>query len=100
LGPTTFVFFTLALVGALAWIPTDYGKPSRAAHAYVGSEACAGCHRGEETLWNGSHHKLAMDTQKSTGTWSCESLAIPHTSSTCHQCQAEIIARTEEQMAH
>jgi predicted CXXCH cytochrome family protein len=75
LGPTAVVFFALALVGAVAWIPMDYGKPSRPAYAaessaplaYVGSEACAGCHQDEATLWNGSHHKLAMDhaTEKS-----------------------------------
>ena len=35
--------------------------------AYVGSEACAGCHRAKAALWHGSQHKRAMDhaTEKS-----------------------------------
>jgi len=75
LGPTAVVLFALALVGAVAWTPMNHGKPSRAARAaessaslaYVGSEVCAGCHQNEAKLWNGSHHKLAMDhaTEKS-----------------------------------
>ena len=40
--------------------------PARAAEqppplAYVGSEACAGCHDSEAKAWRGSHHQLAMD---------------------------------------
>jgi hypothetical protein len=75
LGRTALVFIALAVVGAVAWSPMNYGKPLRAARAaessaplaYVGSEACAGCHLNEAKLWNGSHHKLAMDhaTEKS-----------------------------------
>ena len=30
--------------------------------AYVGSEACAGCHAGAFERWSGSHHDLAMAT--------------------------------------
>src|SRR5271165_7010955 len=75
LGPAAVVLFALALVGAVAWTPMNHRKPSGAARAaessaplaYIGSEACAGCHQNEAKLWNGSHHKLAMDhaTEKS-----------------------------------
>jgi predicted CXXCH cytochrome family protein len=33
---------------------------SAAAATFVGSEACAGCHRAEAQLWHGSQHQLAM----------------------------------------
>jgi predicted CXXCH cytochrome family protein len=35
--------------------------------SFVGSEACAGCHRAEAKLWRSSHHQLAMQhaTEKS-----------------------------------
>ncbi len=33
---------------------------SAAAATFVGSEACAGCHRAEAELWRGSQHQLAM----------------------------------------
>jgi predicted CXXCH cytochrome family protein len=33
---------------------------SGAEAAFVGSEACAGCHQGEAKLWRGSQHQLAM----------------------------------------
>src|SRR3954453_18795980 len=29
--------------------------------SFVGSEACAGCHRSETELWQASQHKQAMD---------------------------------------
>src|SRR5438270_2064711 len=37
-------------------------QPARAVAAatFVGSEACAGCHRSEAALWRGSQHRLAM----------------------------------------
>jgi predicted CXXCH cytochrome family protein len=43
------------------------GADSAGAVAFVGSETCAGCHRGEADLWRTSQHKLAMDhaTEKS-----------------------------------
>ena len=34
-------------------------KPAEAA-TFVGSEACAGCHRSQADLWRGSQHRLAM----------------------------------------
>jgi predicted CXXCH cytochrome family protein len=36
------------------------GSPAVAAATFVGSEACAGCHRTEAELWRGSQHRLAM----------------------------------------
>jgi predicted CXXCH cytochrome family protein len=33
---------------------------SASATTFVGSEACAGCHRAEAELWRGSQHRLAM----------------------------------------
>ncbi|MEZ5570707.1 MAG: HEAT repeat domain-containing protein [Halioglobus sp.] len=33
---------------------------STAGHAFTGSEACQGCHAQEYSLWQGSHHDLAM----------------------------------------
>jgi tetratricopeptide (TPR) repeat protein len=33
---------------------------SGAEATFVGSETCAGCHRGEAKLWRGSQHQLAM----------------------------------------
>ena len=60
LSPTV----ALALLGADV-IPT-IGPRARAADAppalvYVGSATCASCHPGEMKLWEGSHHKAAMD---------------------------------------
>ncbi|HYN38590.1 MAG TPA: tetratricopeptide repeat protein, partial [Rhodospirillales bacterium] len=37
----------------------DSGEP-KAAPAFVGSAACAGCHQAETAAWRGSHHDLAM----------------------------------------
>jgi predicted CXXCH cytochrome family protein len=34
--------------------------PSASVATFVGSEACAGCHRAEAELWRTSQHKLAM----------------------------------------
>jgi predicted CXXCH cytochrome family protein len=36
------------------------GSAGKAAATFVGSEACAGCHRAEAELWRGSQHQLAM----------------------------------------
>ena len=49
-----------AILSAAARIPPE-------PVAFVGSETCAGCHRGEADLWRTSQHKLAMDhaTEKS-----------------------------------
>jgi len=33
---------------------------------YIGSETCAGCHRGEYESWQGSHHDLAMQPANAT----------------------------------
>lgn len=33
---------------------------SSTAHAFTGSESCQGCHAEEHSLWQGSHHDLAM----------------------------------------
>ncbi len=34
--------------------------------SYVGREACAGCHAGEDALWSGSDHDLAMQEATET----------------------------------
>ena len=34
--------------------------PAASAATFIGSETCAGCHRGEAEFWRGSQHKLAM----------------------------------------
>src|SRR5262245_56491003 len=56
---------TLALVAGAAaaglafLLPIGFGgNPARGADtaAFVGSEACAGCHRSEAELWRGSQH--------------------------------------------
>jgi predicted CXXCH cytochrome family protein len=60
---------TLAVVAAAAglvllWpigIKRDPQRGVDAAAAFVGSEACAGCHRAEAELWRSSQHKRAMD---------------------------------------
>ncbi|MDE0364802.1 MAG: multiheme c-type cytochrome [Gammaproteobacteria bacterium] len=49
------------LPGCGAMPEPDEGHPSAAAAAeYVGSQACAGCHREAYEGWLGSHHQLAM----------------------------------------
>src|SRR5262245_55856666 len=54
-----------AAAGLAFLLPTAVQRdPSRGADtaaAFVGSEACAGCHRSEAELWRGSQHKQAMD---------------------------------------
>src|SRR5262245_39579367 len=60
---------TLAVVAAAAglvllWpigIKRDPQRAVDAATAFVGSEACAGCHRSQAELWRSSQHKQAMD---------------------------------------
>src|SRR5262245_22868642 len=41
------------------------GSAGASAATFVGSEACAGCHRAEAELWRSSQHQLAM--QHATG---------------------------------
>jgi predicted CXXCH cytochrome family protein len=62
----------LAAAGGLAFqfldlSAADTFRATDAAPAFVGSDACAGCHQAETRLWQASHHKLAMDhaTEKS-----------------------------------
>jgi predicted CXXCH cytochrome family protein len=69
------IVIALTLIGAGAGLslfgakrsPEARAAETAAAPAYVGSEACAGCHQAEAKLWNGSHHQLAMGhaTEKS-----------------------------------
>ncbi len=49
----------LATGFAVWWVTFKYGSDS-AAVKFVGSEACAGCHRAQAALWRGSQHQLAM----------------------------------------
>jgi predicted CXXCH cytochrome family protein len=57
----------IVLGGAAFWFLTDGTRtalfrsaPAVAAATFVGSEACAGCHRAEADLWRGSQHQQAM----------------------------------------
>jgi predicted CXXCH cytochrome family protein len=45
---------------SLSPIPRDSVRGTDVAATFVGSEACAGCHRAEAELWRSSHHQLAM----------------------------------------
>ena len=50
-----------ASAGAGAATPSPTGGASGdAGPAFVGREACAGCHGAEAKAWTGSHHDLAM----------------------------------------
>jgi predicted CXXCH cytochrome family protein len=49
----------LAIGGIAAWLNASRINAVAAA-TFVGSEACAGCHRSEAELWRGSQHRLAM----------------------------------------
>ena len=40
---------------------SNYNGASSSIPTFVGSETCAGCHRGEADLWRTSQHKHAMD---------------------------------------
>jgi predicted CXXCH cytochrome family protein len=61
------VIVALAASGALAFLATvslprpASGAPEPAALAFVGSEACAGCHQAQADLWRTSQHRRAMD---------------------------------------
>ena len=56
----------IAAIGASAiagYLALDGRRPDPQAApiaAYVGSDTCAGCHRGEADLWGKSQHKVAM----------------------------------------
>src|SRR5262249_26061770 len=57
---------TVPLAGALAIVASTLvlrpaaGAAEPTAPTFVGSEACAGCHRAQGDLWRGSQHKRAM----------------------------------------
>jgi predicted CXXCH cytochrome family protein len=50
----------LALVARARVHEATAGASSRAQH-FVGSQACAGCHPGEQAAWASSHHRHAME---------------------------------------
>ena len=52
----------LVCFGVISWplLSSRHAEPPAAA-TFVGSEACAGCHRAETDLWRASQHKQAMD---------------------------------------
>jgi predicted CXXCH cytochrome family protein len=58
----------VAALAAIAVLTSDLssvlsdalGGAGSAAATFVGSEACAGCHRAETEVWRSSHHQLAM----------------------------------------
>ncbi len=65
----TLVLLALAASAAWWWVggpapePADAAKTQRPGHAplnYVGSAACAGCHRDQHDAWTRSHHAQAM----------------------------------------
>src|SRR5262249_31940099 len=66
ISATAMAIVALAGAGALAiLVPTMALRPAsgadeRAAATFVGSEACAGCHRAQGDLWRGSQHRRAM----------------------------------------
>ena len=76
---TTIAILVLA-AGALSFLvwerptrdhekPDEQGKsadPIASPAAYVGRQACAGCHQREHDLWTGSHHDLAMQVADET----------------------------------
>src|SRR5262249_20111527 len=47
-------------LGKLAIAQTGSGTNVSSAPSFVGSEACAGCHQSESTLWRSSQHGHAM----------------------------------------
>ncbi len=51
----------LILAGAGALYITGDRTATQSAASFVGSETCAGCHRGEAERWRTSQHKHAMD---------------------------------------
>jgi predicted CXXCH cytochrome family protein len=59
----------MTAVGGSAWRAFGAGEVPRilssafaaASATYIGSEACAGCHRAEAELWRSSQHRHAMD---------------------------------------
>src|SRR5258705_11395717 len=54
------VALILAGGGAL-YVAANMPAPPQSAASFVGSETCAGCHRGEAERWRASQHKHAMD---------------------------------------
>ena len=76
---TTIAILILA-TGALSFLvwerparehekPGERGEspdPMASPAAYVGRQACAGCHQREQDLWTGSHHDLAMQVADET----------------------------------
>jgi Flp pilus assembly protein TadD len=62
-GATTAVILaglTISVLGQLPISQTDRGTDVSSAPTFVGSEACAGCHQAQATLWRGSQHSRAM----------------------------------------
>ena len=51
---------TCCLLSACGAPPEVEDRSVAVVPTYVGSEACAGCHRGVYEAWLGSHHRLAM----------------------------------------
>ncbi len=52
----------LVCFGVISWpLLSNRRAEAPAAATFVGSEACAGCHRAETDLWRASQHRQAMD---------------------------------------
>jgi len=54
------VGLTINVLGQLPISQTDRGSDGSGASSFVGSEACAGCHQAEASLWRSSQHSHAM----------------------------------------
>ena len=59
-GSYSFVWTLLLFVGCD--LQSDHGGENDPSDAtFVGRQDCASCHEREDSLWQGSHHDLAMD---------------------------------------
>jgi len=57
----------LAIAGAIGVLALGACAPKAAPRAeYVGRVACASCHAAEDSLWQGSHHAVAMEVADTT----------------------------------
>jgi len=54
------VGLTYSVLGQLPIFQTERGGNVSSAPSFVGSEACAGCHQSQSTLWRSSQHSHAM----------------------------------------
>src|SRR5438067_274963 len=58
------LFVASLVVAAFVWADWYFGLPDDARADFVGRQTCAQCHEGQQRIWQGSHHDLAMDVAK------------------------------------